>query len=167
MPFPPDIIPEGEREPIPDPTTLIIPRVSIYITSVVLHPIPKSFSRPGSGMVTVAQSPLSSGSRSLHAAPLPSLWRRFPDRAQLVRAAHRSRAEDCELQPGVHVTRVVETAAHLGRWAGSSIGRPSESTGRCKDHHHQQLGQDMFLLVQYCVPARPATGLRPVLEEGT
>ena len=50
LPFSPDVIPPEEREAIPDPSTLVIPVVAVFITSVVLHPTPKSFSKPGSGL---------------------------------------------------------------------------------------------------------------------
>lgn len=49
LPAPPAMLPEAERLPLPDPATLFIPAVAIYITSIVLHPVPKNFSRPGSG----------------------------------------------------------------------------------------------------------------------
>ncbi len=49
LPTSPAILPDSERLPLPDPATMVIPPVAIYITSVVLHPVPKNFSRPGSG----------------------------------------------------------------------------------------------------------------------
>ncbi len=46
---PPEVIPLEVRPPLPTPAMLSIPPVAVYITSIHLHPIPKSFSRPGSG----------------------------------------------------------------------------------------------------------------------